>query len=223
MDGMDGDLSIDPDYAPAPAEAVVFDLGNVLIRWTPREALVPVVGDEVADRFLAHDEFDFEAWNRRNDAGRSLPDALAEVADTHPDLLPVAQAYVDNFGGSLQAIPESVAMLQEIAARDIPLYAVTNWSADLFPTAVEMFDFLELFEEIIVSGEEGVIKPDPEIWEVLAEATDHLGGLDEFVFIDDSLVNVQSAVEAGLDGIHFTTPQDLREDLIARGILAERP
>ncbi|GAB3589304.1 HAD-IA family hydrolase [Calidifontibacter terrae] len=222
MDVIDGDFTLDPDFAPTPAEAVVFDLGNVLIRWIPRDAVEPVVGAAAADQFLAHDEFDFHEWNHRNDTGRALPEALAEVRQRHPELAATAQAYVDNFAGSLSVIEESVSVLKELAEQEIPLYAITNWSADLFPKAVELFDFLDLFEEIIVSGEEGVAKPDPEIWEILAEATDHIGGLDEFVFIDDTLQNVQSAVEAGLDGIQFTSAQDLRNDLVVRGLLADR-
>ena len=110
-----------------------------------------------------------------------------------------------------------MAVLRELDEAGVPLVALTNWSAELFQKAVDRYDFLDVFEEIVVSGEEGVVKPDPEIWEVLAERTEHIGGLEDFLFIDDSIANVQSAIEAGLDAIQFTGPQDLRADLIARG------
>ena len=84
--------------------------------------------------------------------------------------------------------------------------------------ALDRFDFLDLFEDIIVSGEEGVAKPDPEIFEILEERVSHLGGLDDCIFIDDSLVNVAAAHEAGLDAIHFTDPEHLRQDLVVRGL-----
>lgn len=215
---MDLDVDLDDErFAPAPAEAVIFDLGNVLLRWTPSDAVAAGLGAEKAAEFVSHPEFDFAAWNLRNDAGRSLADALDWVRANHPDLEPAAQAYVDNFEASLSPIEGSVSLLKELDEAGVPLVALTNWSAELFTKAVERYDFLDLFEDIVVSGEEGVVKPDPEIWEILAERTDHIGGLEDFLFIDDSIANVQSAVEAGLDAVQFTGPDDLREDLIARG------
>ena len=79
----------------------------------------------------------------------------------------------------------------------MPLFALTNWSADLFPVALDRFDFLDLFEDIVVSGEEGVAKPDPEIFEVLEERVSHRAGLDDCIFIDDSPANVVAAAEQG--------------------------
>lgn len=215
---MDLDVDLDDErFAPAPADAVVFDLGNVLIRWVPQDAVAAVLGAQKAREFVEHPEFDFAAWNLRNDAGRSIADALEFVREQHPELEGSAQAYVDNFEAALSPIEESVAVLRELDEAGVPLVALTNWSAELFQKAVDRYDFLDVFEDIVVSGEEGVVKPEPEIWEVLAERTEHIGGLEDFLFIDDSIANIQSAVEAGLDAIQFTGPQDLRADLIARG------
>lgn len=207
----------DARFAPAPADAVIFDLGNVLIRWIPEDAVAAALGAEKAQEFVHHAEFDFFAWNLTNDAGRSPAEAVADVRSRFPELADAAQAYIDNFAASLSPIEESVQVLRELDAAGVPLVALTNWNADLFQRAVERYDFLEIFEDIVVSGEEGVVKPDPEIWEILAERTDHIGGLEDFLFIDDSLVNVQSAAEAGIDAVQFTGPDDLRQDLVVRG------
>ncbi|SDP71924.1 2-haloacid dehalogenase [Pedococcus dokdonensis] len=205
--------------APRAADAVVFDLGNVLISWDPVAAVALAVGHERAAAFVADPDFDFAGWNRANDAGRGLDEAERVAVESHPHYAQEVTAYRRHFGASLVGeIAGTVEILRELHAADVPLFALTNWSADLFPVALEMFDFLDLFEDIIVSGEEGVAKPDPEIFEVLEERVAHRAGLDDCIFIDDSPVNVQAAAATGLDAIHFTGPDHLREDLVARGM-----
>ena len=98
----------------------------------------------------------------------------------------------------------------------IPLYALTNWSGELFPIARRRFAFLDVFEDIIVSGEEGVAKPDPKIFEILRQRIGH--DLEACIFIDDSMVNVAAGREAGLNAILFTDTGHLREDLSVRGL-----
>jgi 2-haloacid dehalogenase len=218
-DAQDATRPADDAWAPRPAEAVVFDLGNVLIRWDPLPAIAAAVGAERAAAFIADADFDFAAWNHANDAGRSLVEAEEAALASHPHLAEEVLAYRQNFDASIvEEIAGTVAILQELHAARVPLFALTNWSADLFPRAVERFGFLDLFEDIVVSGEEGVAKPDPEIFEVLEERVRHLAGLDDCIFVDDSPANVQAAEATGLDAILFTGPEDLREDLIARGM-----
>jgi 2-haloacid dehalogenase len=204
---------------------VVFDLGNVLITWDPVAAVAVAVGLERARAFVTDEDFDFAGWNRANDAGRGLDEAEQAALASHPQYAEEAVAYREHFGHSLVGeIAGSVEILRELHEADVPLFALTNWSADLFPVALDRFDFLDLFEDIIVSGEEGVAKPDPEIFEVLEERVSHRAGLDDCIFIDDSPANVQAAAETGLDAVHFTGPDHLREDLIARGLpLRRRP
>jgi 2-haloacid dehalogenase len=211
--------NLDPKLAPRPADVVVFDLGNVLIRWDPVPAVAAAVGTERAAAFVADPDFDFAAWNHANDAGRTLDEAEQTALASHPHYADEVLAYRRHFDASLVGeISGTVAILEELHAAGVPVFALTNWSADLFPVAVERFEFLDLFEDIIVSGEEGLAKPDPAIFEVLEERIRHRAGLDDAIFIDDSPTNVLAAEETGLDAIHFTGPEDLREDLIARGM-----
>ena len=118
----------------------------------------------------------------------------------------------------MEPVEGTEQILRELHAAGVPLVALTNWSAGMFPAALDRFDFLDLFDDIVVSGEEGVAKPDPAIFAVLADRIRHLGSLDDALFIDDSLANVQGAIDAGLDAIVFTTAADLRADLHARGL-----
>ena len=200
-----------------PVDAVVFDLGNVLITWDPHPAIAKGVGQEQATRFLADQAFDFMAWNHQQDAGRSWDGGEDAAVTSHPHWERAIRAYRANFGESLVgAIEDTVQILRELHAAGIPLYGLTNWSEELFPVARDRFDFLDLFEDIIVSGQEGVGKPDPEIFEILRERIGH--GLGDCVFVDDNLPNIEAAREAGLDAILFTDAGHLREDLAVRGL-----
>lgn len=197
--------------------AVVFDLGNVLIRWDPRPALAAAVGPDEADRFLAAADFDFGAWNAAQDAGRPFDDGEAEVAATHPHWAEHVRGYRPHFAHSLTGpVDDTVAILRDLHAAGVPLFALTNWSAETYPLARERYDFLDLFDDVVVSGAEGVAKPDPAIFAVLRERVGR--PLEECVFVDDGPHNVAAAAAAGLDAIRFTDTGHLRDDLRARGL-----
>ncbi len=219
------DARLSPESAPAPAEAavehgiaaVVFDLGNVLIAWDPHPAIARAVGAQQATRFLADDEFDFMAWNHEQDAGRSWDEGEAAALKSHPHWELAIRAYRANYSESLiGAMENTVQIVRELHAAGIPLFALTNWSEELFPLARERFDFLNLFEDIVVSGQEGVAKPDLAIFTILKKRIGH--SLGDCVFIDDSARNVEAASEAGLDAILFTDTGHLRQDLAGRGL-----
>jgi 2-haloacid dehalogenase len=198
-------------------DAVVFDLGNVLIRWDPHPAVAAAVGDAEAARFLAATDFDFTAWNHAQDEGRAWDEAEAAATRSHPHWRDHILGYRAHFDRSLLGpVATSVEVLEELHAQRVPLFALTNWSAELFPLARERYAFLELFDDIVVSGAEGVAKPAPEIFEVLARRTGH--PLERCVFIDDSPANVAAARAAGLDAIVFTDTGHLRGDLRDRGL-----
>jgi 2-haloacid dehalogenase len=200
-----------------PVDTVVFDLGGVLISWDPHLAIAKTVGHDQATRFLADEAFDFVGWNYQQDAGRSWDGGEDAAVTLHPHWAGAIRAYRANFEESLVgSIEDSVQILRELHAAGTPLFGLTNWSEELFPVARARFDFLDLFEDIIVSGEEGVAKPDPEIFAILEKRIGR--SLTGCLFIDDSPVNIAAAQEAGLDTILFTGNGHLRKDLALRGL-----
>ena len=207
----------DGDLASAPPDVVVFDLGNVLISWDPGPAIAKAVGADQAARFLADEEFAFGTWNNQQDAGRSWEEAEEVAVREHPEWEPAIRGYRENFPESLiGAIDDSVEILRELHAAGIRLFALTNWSRELFPVALDRFGFLDLFEDIVVSGQEGVRKPDPAIFEILEERIG--SSLARCVFIDDSPANNMAATAAGMDAILFSDTGHLRRDLALRGL-----
>ena len=197
---------------------VVFDLGGVLIDWDPRHLyrkLFP--GDEAGmERFLA--EVCTGAWNLRQDAGRSWAEATALLRAEHPDKAALIDAYHRRWPEMLAGpIEGTVAILRELRAAGTPLYALTNWSQETFPVALERFEFLAWFQGIVVSGQERLVKPDPRIYRLLVER--HGLRPAEVAYIDDNLRNADAATALGMHGIHFTGPAALRRDLAALGLL----
>lgn len=199
-----------------PTGAVVFDLGNVLIRWDPHPAVAAELGPDEAARFLAADDLDFMAYNHQQDLGRSFAEAEDELARTHPHWHRHALAYRAHFGLSLSPLEENVAVLRDLHAAGVPVFALTNWSAELFPQALERFDFLGLFEDIVVSGTERLAKPDPLVYALLERRLRR--PLTECAFVDDSPANVEAALEAGLDAFLLTPRVSLRAELRDRGL-----
>jgi len=199
-------------------DAVVFDLGGVLIDWNPRHLYRRLFGVDVEgmERFLR--DVCTQAWNERQDAGRSWEEAIAEATARHPQHAALIQAYRDRWEEMLGgALPDSVAVLDELRPTGVRLYALTNWSQSTFPYAVERFPFLQWFEDIVVSGREGVIKPDPAIFKVLTARC----GLEATrgVFVDDSLKNVEAAARLGFHTVHFRNATQLRQDLVRLGLI----
>lgn len=197
-------------------EAVVFDLGGVLIDWNPRYLYRKLFEcEEAMELFLR--EVCNDAWNEKQDAGRTFSEATESLIAEHPDKADLIRAYHDRWpemlGGSL---PRSVAILADLREAVIPLYSLTNWSAETFPIALERFDFLQWFQDIVVSGAEGVIKPDPRSFDILLERS----GLPaaSLVFVDDRMDNVVGARNAGIESLLFTTADQLHQDLRTLGL-----
>ena len=197
---------------------VVFDLGGVLLDWNPRNLyrkLFP--GDDAAmEHFLAN--VCTTEWNERQDAGRTFAEAVDELLPQHADKRGLIEAFGHRFDEMIAGpIEGTVEVLRELKERHVPLYAISNWSAETFPPQRQRFPFLAWFDGIVISGEERVIKPDPRIFQILFER--HGVSPDAAVFIDDVAKNAAAANALGIHGIHFRSPEQLRRELALLGLL----
>jgi 2-haloacid dehalogenase len=199
-------------------EAVAFDLGGVLIDWNPRYLYRGLFeGDEAAmEQFL--NEVTTQDWNAKQDAGRSWREAVNTLVAIHPDRRDLIVAYDERWPETLGgSIGGTVQILSDLRREGVRLVALSNWSAEKFPVALERYEFLGWFEAIVISGEVGIAKPDPRIFRHLLERT----GLAarSTVFVDDSPTNVAAAANLGMVALQFQDPATLRRDLEGLGLL----
>jgi 2-haloacid dehalogenase len=197
---------------------VVFDLGGVLVDWNPRYLYRTLFdGDDAAmEAFLA--DVCTPAWNDEQDRGRPWNEACALLVRDHPDKRALIEAWPSRFDETMAGpIPGAVEILAELRARDVPLYALSNWSAETFPRALARFPFLQWFRGIVISGALQMAKPDPEIFHHLLDAY----GLraEDTVFIDDAPRNVAAATSLGMHAVRFTDAAALRAALVDLGLL----
>ncbi|MEO0812242.1 MAG: HAD family phosphatase [Myxococcota bacterium] len=193
--------------AMAAIEHVIFDLGGVLIDWNPRYLYRKLIGSEAEiERFLS--EVCPPEWNALHDAGQPFAKGIADAIERHPHDAPLIRAYFDRWPEMLGGVIEdTLALLERVKARAQPVFALTNWSAETFPWALRRYPFLSDFDSILVSGEHGLAKPDPEIFELARRRFD----VDpaRTLFIDDSLPNVESAKRLGFQVHHFVDATQL--------------
>lgn len=196
---------------------IIFDFGGVLMDWNQRYFFRNYFKDEEKMEFflknIATDE-----WNAEQDRGRSLKQATDLQVNKFPEWEKEIRAYYDNWSKMLKGdIPQNVAVLRELSSTDYELFGLTNWSAETFPYALENYDFFKLFKgKIVVSGEEKLIKPDPEIWHLLLKRY-HLKA-EECVFIDDNLKNIQTAQQLGFQVVHIQEETCLKTELEQLGV-----
>jgi 2-haloacid dehalogenase len=197
--------------------AIAFDLGGVMIDWNPRHLYRKLFGADEAgmERFLA--EICTPAWNARFDAGRPFAEGIAELVAAHPDQAELINAYRDRWpemlGGTLD---ETVRIMRELRAAGYRTYALSNWSAETFPTTRAMYPFLDEMDGVVISGEVGVGKPDPAMFRVLLSRYGLAAG--ETVFIDDWDLNIATAASLGIVAVPFVDSATLRGDLRRLGL-----
>jgi 2-haloacid dehalogenase len=195
---------------------VVFDIGGVLLDWNPRYLYRTLIPDEEAmERFLA--EICTMEWNGRLDAGQSFADACDELAERHPDHAGLIHAWKrqdEMIGGEIAGTADLVRRLRD---RDVPLFLLTNHPSETFISRRDRFEVLRLFDGAIVSGDERILKPSREIFDLLTTRF----GLppSETLFIDDMPVNVEGARAAGFEAHRFVDAPTLERALVDLGLL----
>jgi len=196
---------------------IVFDLGKVVIEWDPRHLYRKVFASEgEMEWFLA--EVCHGAWNLEQDRGRSFEDGVREAIARHPrharEIAMYDERWMEMVPG---AIDGTVEIIEELHARGTPLYAITNWNGDKFRETRARFPVLSRFRDIVVSGDERLLKPDPEIFHLYSRRNGVK--LEDSLFIDDGPKNVKGAEAVGMTAHHFTTPEALRAELVEMGLL----
>jgi 2-haloacid dehalogenase len=199
-------------------KAIIFDFGNVLLEWNPRYVYRRFFPNDpqAIEHFLR--EVNFMEWNLQQDKGRPFVEGVAALSHQFPQYAQLIQAYHDHWIDSLgDSIGGTVEILRELKQAGYALYGLSNWSAETFPHARRKHDFFDLLDDMVISGEVGHVKPDPEIFQILL---DKIGSpAAECLFIDDALPNIQRAQQMGFQTIHFETPKHLRTALHQLGIL----
>lgn len=201
---------------------VVFDVGNVLIRWAPERAVAHVFPDPSEGLAWLHAVGFFE-WNLAQDGGRGFDEGLAVLEAARPGASAVLGAYGERFGLTIEApIEGSWALVEALRAQGHRLFAITNFAAYTWPVALALHPRLaSAFEDVVVSGHEHLLKPGPEIYRLLCARNDLRP--KDCLFIDDSTANVAGAQAVGMAAHHFTSPGALGADLVVRGLLPDLP
>lgn len=192
--------------------AVIFDLGGVFIDWNPRYLYRKIFADEKEmDHFLS--TVCTSEWNEEQDAGRSLAVGTELLVKEFPAYENEIRAYYNRWeemiGGVLD---ESCKVLHDLKEKEhLPVYALTNWSAETIPIAMEKYEFFGWFNGIVVSGKEKMRKPFAAFYQLILDRY-YLSPADT-LFIDDNLRNIKGAKNVGLKTLHFTTPEQMKHDL----------
>jgi 2-haloacid dehalogenase len=198
--------------------AVIFDVGNVLYGWDPDSFLVRQIPDDAA-RLKFIEDIDLYAWHDSLDAGRPYAEAAAELNEKFPEYADLIAAWSARFGETITGpVPGVHAIVEALDETRVPLFAITNFSADFWPPfRAKEEAFFARFRDIVVSGEVRLLKPDPAIYYL---------ALDRFrlrpaeaLFVDDRAINVAAALGVGMRAHLFTNAADLAARLGAEGLL----
>lgn len=196
---------------------VVFDLGNVLIEWDRRNLYEQLISDPDELNDFLDNVFTMED-NAELDKGTPLREVADVVARRHPDKHDLVMAFADRWKDTLgDVISGSVQILEELSRSGVGLLALSNWGKDTFASIEADYDFFELFDGMVISGREGVVKPDRKIFDIMCDRYDVTPS--RAVFIDDSSANVVTAMTLGFDALLFDRSEMLRQQLIYRQLL----
>lgn len=198
-------------------DTIIFDLGGVLIDWNPRYLYRKIFQTEEEITWFLNNICTSE-WNDEQDGGRSFEEATQFLIDKHPDLRIPIEAWYSRWQETISGpVAGTVEILRKIKENQTHrLYALTNWSGETFPWALQNFEFLHWFEGIVVSGVEKRRKPFPEIYQILFDRYNI--SVENTLFIDDNHRNIETARQLGLSTVLFTSPDQLKADLKQWGL-----
>ncbi|MEJ2408602.1 MAG: HAD family phosphatase [Novosphingobium sp.] len=198
-------------------DAVVFDVGRVLVQWDMRLLFAKLINDpDRLDWFCS--TVVTEEWHAQHDAGRDLAEMVAERKAQFPGNDDLIEAYATRFPETIPGnVPGSHEIVRELAARQVPLFAITNFATPFWREYRATEPLFDLFGDIVVSGDEKLAKPDPRIFELAARRFGHKPGV--MLFIDDNPANIAAAQALGWQVHHFHDAQALRADLASRQLL----
>lgn len=201
-----------------PIKNIIFDLGGVLIDWNPNYMYKKLIPDDNQRNWFLNNICTSD-WNEEQDGGRLIKDANQLLIDQYPEQKDLIEAFYARWEEMLNGpIVETVEIFRQLkTANNHKLYALTNWSAETFPKALELYDFLHWFDGRLVSGEENTRKPFKEIYELILSRFNLNPA--ETLFIDDNLRNIDAAQTIGINTIHFTTAISLELELKKFGVL----
>ena len=198
--------------------AIIFDLGGVLIDWNPRYLYRKIFKDDEPGMEYFLKQVCSPEWNMRQDAGRPFKEAAQELITIYPEHKECIEAYFLRWPEMVaDAFWDSVAILKALKDREYSLHALSNWSAETFPLVSHRFEFLGWFETILLSGEEKLVKPDPEIFELMLKRIGRKA--EQCIFIDDTKANITAARELGFCAIPFVSPVQLSAELSRMGLI----
>ena len=190
---------------------IIFDFGNVLVQWHPEQIYGEYFGDEAKAWWFLRHVADMD-WRQRIDAGEKMDMCIREQQTKYPDYAEAIELYRTKWREMLtDEVPGMRELVERLKVIGYGIYGLTNWSMETFPEAREHFGILQLIDRYVVSGAEGLVKPDPRLFQVLLDRY----GLkaEECIFIDDNPDNVAAAERMGMHGIVFTGAESLRKEL----------
>lgn len=198
--------------------AIVFDFGGVLLHWDPRYLYRKLFGTDLdaMERFLA--EVGFAEWNREQDRGRPFAVGVTELSRRFPQYADLIRAYDERWEESIAGpIEPTIRILAALKQAGQALYGLSNWSAETFQRIRPRYAFFDWFDTIVISGEVGLIKPDPRIFQTFLSRVGRAA--EECLFIDDGEANVAVASSLGFDVIRYSSAEQLERELIRRALL----
>lgn len=193
-------------------KAIIFDYGNVLLTWDPRNIYRNFFPNdpEGMERFLR--EVNFADWNLQQDKGRPFVEGVALLSQQFPHYAHLVQAYHERWIDSVgEPVAGTIGILKRLKQAGYSVYGLSNWSAETFPQARKRHAFFDLLDDMVISGEVGHVKPEPEIYHIMLAKIGRPA--QECLFIDDALPNVHQAQRMGFAVIHFQSPKQLEASL----------